>query len=196
MQRTTALAVATMLTVAGACNGDETVEETTGTTTTSSSTTSTSTLPATTITVVGATTCRVSQLSAALSKLDAGAGQHYAKLVFTNNSSEECTMFGYPGMQLLEAGGGAVPTTVLRNMSAPKTLVTLPPNGGHAYTALRWGVINSVGDAQDGPCQPDPARIQLTPPNESSSLFQPWSFGPVCEQGTLGVNPMLPGTGA
>jgi len=180
-----------------ACGGGGSKRQSQGTTTSSSTTsTSTTTLAPTTTTVVGPSTCLVSQLSAQLSTPDAGAGQRYSKLVFTNNSSTACTMFGFPGMQLRGPGGTALPTHVIRNMSAPKTLVTLPPNGGHAYTALHWGVINSAGDEQNGPCQPEPSEIQLTPPNESSSLFQPWSFGPVCEQGTIGVDPMLPGTGA
>jgi hypothetical protein len=138
----------------------------------------------------------VSQLAAELTPPDAGAGQRYSKLIFTNNGSAECSMIGYPGFQLFGAGNAALPTHVLRNTQRASLLVTLAPGGGHAYSVIHWGVIASApGDSETDPCQPDPAQIQITPPNETHSLFQPWSFGPVCGEGTLGVDPMMPGVG-
>ena len=181
--------------VAVACGGGS--DRTTGTTTTSTSTTSTSTTttapPVTTITQPPDTTCQTSQLSAQLTNPDAGAGQRYLTLVYTNNSSKDCTMFGFPGLQLV--GSGNPPTNVVRN-PVPKTLVTLPANGGHAYTVLHWGAVPGSGDSSSGDCQPNPSQVKLTSPNATNSLTQPWTYGPVCEMGTIDVNPMSPGTGA
>jgi hypothetical protein len=190
-------AVVLVLIVVLVAGGGDSDEQSTDTTTTSTSTTSTSTTtttaPPVTTTTKPDTTCQTGQLSAQLTNPDAGAGQRYLTLVYTNNSAKDCTMFGFPGLQLV--GSGNPPTNVVRN-PLPKTLVTLPANGGHAYTVLHWGAVPGSGDSMSGDCQPDPSQVKLTSPNATSSLTQPWTYGPVCEMGTIDVNPMSSGTGA
>ncbi len=192
-----ALAAGVLLSACG--GGDDTP---TTTTTSSTSTTTTTAPPATTLapvtttTVAPITTCQIDQISAALSPGDAGAGQRYANLVFTNNSAKACTMFGYIGMQLLTNNGNDfLPTDIVRNANVPKEEITLTPNGGQAYTTLHWGVIGGVGEPQDVQCQPTPDKVQITPPNEDDFLVQPWTLGFVCEQGQIDVNPMRLGAG-
>lgn len=191
------LVLGTVLAVGG---GDD---STGSTTTTSSSTTTTavpnspttSPPPATTTTAKPDITCQVGQLAAQIGQPDSGAGQRYSKLVLTNNSNKDCTMFGFPGLQLIGMGNVTIPTNVVRNQNKPKVLVTLQAGGGQAFTTLHWGVNPGQGEPQMGPCELDPQQIQLTPPNAFSSLTQPWSFGPVCEQGMIDVDPMAPGSG-
>ncbi|MSO79127.1 MAG: DUF4232 domain-containing protein, partial [Acidimicrobiia bacterium] len=142
------------------------------------------------------TTCLVSQLSASLSDGDAGAGQRYANLVFTNTSTRACTMFGYIGMQLLTNGGTAMlPTDVVRNTGVTKAEITLTPSGGQGFTTLHWSVIAGVGEPEDVQCQPNPDTVQITPPNEGDFLVQPWALGFVCQLGQIDVNPMRLGAG-
>jgi hypothetical protein len=186
--------------VLAACGGGK--DSSTTTTTSSSTTTSTSTTTttvATAVTTTGTpvvTTCLIGQLSAALSDGGAGAGQRYANLVFTNNSSRACTMFGFIGMALLTNNGSAnLPTNVVRNNNVTKAEITLAANGGQAFTTLHWSVVSAAGEPQDVQCQPNPDRVQITPPNEGDFLLQPWTFGFVCGQGTIDVNPMRAGAG-
>ena len=200
MRRTGLLLATGIALLATACGGGTTRRppSTTTSTSTSTSTSTTSTPPPTTTTSAPhAPTCLVSQLAAELTPPDAGAGQRYSRLIFTNNGSTDCSMLGYPGFQLLGPGSTPLPTNVLRNTDRASLLVTLPASGGHAFTAIHWGVIASApGDSGTDPCQPEATQIQITPPNETHSLFQPWTFGPVCGEGTLGVDPMMPGVGA
>jgi hypothetical protein len=100
-------------------------------------------------------------------------------------------MFGYIGLQLLDGQGDAIPTDVTRDQG-PKNLVTLDP-GGQAYTTLHWGVIPSGNEPDDGPCEPNPAEIEITSPNATTSLVQPWENGPVCGQGAFDTVPVVAG---
>jgi hypothetical protein len=188
------LVLGTVLAVGG---GDDTNSASDTTTTSSSTTTSTTLLTTTTAPNVTTTakpniTCQAGQLAAHVGDPDSGAGQRYSKLVYTNNSPKDCTMFGFPGLQLL--GPANPPTNVVRN-NKPKTLVTLPAGGGQAYTTLHWGVVPGSGEPTMGDCEPTPNQIKLTSPNAFASLTQAWTFGPVCEKGTIDVDPMAPGTG-
>jgi hypothetical protein len=180
------IAVLGFVTIAAACDGGGDSEPTT---TTSSSTTTTAPAPSTT--AGGPPTCATSQLTATISEPDAGAGQRNAFVTFTNNGSAPCTMFGYIGLQLLDAQGDDVPTDVVRS-AGPEALVTLDP-GGQAYTTLQWGVIASGNEPDDGPCEPDPAEIEITSPNETTSLVQPWDNGPVCAEGEINTVPVVAG---
>jgi hypothetical protein len=185
------LVLATVLIVDSGNDNSETT--TTSTSTTTSSTTSTTAAPGTTTpTTQPNTTCQANQLSANLTNPQAGAGQRYLTLVFTNTSSKDCTMFGFPGLQLL--GPGNPPTNVVRS-NKPKVLIGLQANGGQAFTTLHWGAIPGTGDSQMGNCQPEPNQIKLTSPNAFGSLQQPWTYGPVCEKGTIDVDPMAAGSG-
>jgi hypothetical protein len=83
----------------------------------------------------------------------------------------------------------------VRNPGNP-TIVTLNANGGQSSTTLHWGAIAGQGDDQNGPCQPTAAQVELTPPNAVQHLTQPWTFGPVCEQGTIDTNPVQAGADA
>lgn len=200
MRRWSVIVLAILVSIAlAACGGDsgsgkrkKRSTTTTSSTTTSSSTTSSTT--STTTTTAPDTTCQVSQLAAQLTEGSPGAGQRYATLVFTNNGGQPCTMLGFIGMQLRGMGGATLPTNVVRNSSVPSSTVTLAP-GAKAFTVLHWGAVASGNEPTNGPCQPTPNQVQITPPNNTSFLVQPWTFGEVCQQGQIDVNAMQAGTG-
>ena len=176
--------------VLAACDGGGDTTPTTTSTSTSSTTTTTAAAATTTV-PAGPPVCQTTQLAAAISPPDAGAGQRNSTLVFTNNSQNTCTMKGYIGAQLQTSNGQNIPTNVVRTPGTP-TLVTLPP-GGQAFTTLNWGVIASGNEPDNGPCQVNPAQIEITSPNATASLVQPWPNGPVCAQGTFNTVPVAPG---
>lgn len=191
------IAVLAVTALAAACDGGGDSEPTTTTSSSTSTSTSTSTTsttgPAasTTTTAPGVPTCSTQQLAATISEPDAGAGQRNSYVTFTNNGPSPCTMIGYIGLQLLDAQGDDVPTDVQRQ-PGPKNLVTLNP-GGQAYTTLQWGVIASGNEPDNGPCEPNPAQIEITSPNATTSLVQPWENGPVCGQGEFNTVPVIAG---
>jgi hypothetical protein len=175
-----------------ACGGGDS-GSTTPTTRRSTTTTTPPTTAATTSTAPRSDTCLVGQLSAVITNPNAGAGQRQATVVFTNTGSQPCTMFGYIGMQLLGAGGANIPTNVVRTPATP-TLVTVAP-GAKSSAALQWGAIAGSGEPTNGPCEPEPSQVQITPPNETHQLLVNWTGGPVCEQGTINTKPVQLGAG-
>jgi hypothetical protein len=182
--------------VLAACGGgdDETATTTSSSSSTTSSTTTTTVAAQSTTTAPpGPGTCQTNQLAAAISPPDAGAGQRNSTLAFTNNSQATCTMTGYVGLQLQTSNGQDIPTNVVRT-PGQSTLVTLAP-GAQAYTTLSWGVIPSGNEPQNGPCEANPAQIEITSPNATTSLVQPWPNGPVCAQGTFNTVPVAAGGG-
>lgn len=137
--------------------------------------------------------CHTSMLSAHVTMGSPGAGQRYAFLVLTNTSSSTCRVYGFPGMQLLSASGGNIPTSVTRE-SVPPQLVTVAP-GKHAYSQLHWTVVPGTGE-NGSPCQPNPSQVKTTPPDETAALTTGWPGGSVCQHGQIFVMPFKPGTGS
>lgn len=181
-----------------ACGGNSSDETTTtSSTTTSSSTTTTPppTAPPSTQATVPNITCRVGQLDASLTNPDAGAGQRYVTLIFTNHSTSPCTMLGYIGLQLVGMSG-SLPTSVTRNNNPgfPKVVITIAP-GSQAFTVLHWAGIPAPDEPQGGQCEPTPQQVRITPPNETNFLLESWTFGEVCYHGTIDVNAMKLGSG-
>jgi hypothetical protein len=127
--------------------------------------------------------CHTSMLAASFENLDAGAGQRSVSLALRNVSSQSCSVFGYPGMQLQEADGRLVPTTVIRNAGPVPQQITLAP-GASAASTLAWTVINGAGEPNQ-PCEPTADHAEVTPPDERDPLMVAWTMGPVCEQGAI-----------
>ena len=140
-----------------------------------------------------------------LIKEAAAAGNIGATIEVRNKSNRDCDLYGYAGMQLLDAAGQPLATNVVWStnsffLAAPavEEAVGLPagttpitpdrPIPGHAYIPISW---NDVLD----PCS-NAAQLKVTPPDARTSLVisaVPPSGSPsllfVCSGGTLFVNP-------
>lgn len=139
--------------------------------------------------------CRAAELSARLSQVEPAAGNRYAELLLTNTGHASCRTYGYVGLQLHDRAGRPLPTRVDREPEpGPVSLVLAP--GRSAWTRLHWGAVPGQAESQTGPCEPEPASLVVTPPDDTAHLRVPWTFGPVCEHGQMWVTPLLPGTGA
>jgi hypothetical protein len=110
---------------------------------------------------------------------DAGAGQRMGAVILQNISNRTCTVFGYGGLQLLDAQQRPLPIGLTREPPAP-TLLRLAP-GGKVEKDIRFTVIPSG----DGTC-PVPASAQVTPPDETDHQVVPWPYGPVCGAAVMG----------
>ncbi|HEY7975951.1 MAG TPA: DUF4232 domain-containing protein [Ktedonobacterales bacterium] len=101
-----------------------------------------------------------------------GAAGHIGQMgQFTNQSSATCSLYGFPGAQMLDAQHNPMPTHALWQTSAymytnqMKQLVQLAP-GASAYFAVTWSDV-TVGSATSCPAS---AYLSVTPPNDFSVL--------------------------
>ncbi|MCS7479008.1 DUF4232 domain-containing protein [Umezawaea endophytica] len=136
------------------------------------------------------TKCVADSLAAKVEEEDAGAGQRYAKLVFTNIGTAPCTLTGYSGFQLL-ASGTAVPTSTKRDLDPGPTAVTVAPNAS-AKANLRWTVVPTGGESVTGPCEPEANAAAAIAPDDTEQIEFPWTFGPVCGAGQIQMSAFYP----
>ncbi|KAA5837358.1 DUF4232 domain-containing protein [Saccharopolyspora hirsuta] len=130
------------------------------------------------------TRCHTSMLTGSLQNPEAGAGQRYAELTLTNSSGETCTLYGYGGLQLVDASGRALPTDAKRTPNPGPSLIRLAP-GESASATLHWTAVPHEGEPTDGPCAPTAARLEVIPPDETDPLSVTWNSGPVCGFGSI-----------
>ena len=136
------------------------------------------------------TRCHTDQLAASL-KTPADpppSGMAYADLGLTNEAAHPCRMYGYPGMQLLDAAGAGLPTNVVRDGSVAPTLFTLQP-GGTGWARLTWSVVPDAGET--APCTPEARSLWITPPDEFTQLTLPVTLN-VCHHGEILTGPTHP----
>jgi Protein of unknown function (DUF4232) len=136
--------------------------------------------------------CRTGALSADLARVQGAAGSRLSAVVLTNRSQHSCTLYGYGGLQLLDANHRRVPTLQLRSRAVRPRLVLLRP-GASAHADVRWPAIALTGDNQSGLCQPEPSVLLVTPPDERRSLSIRWTAGSVCGRGSIDQRPYAPG---
>jgi hypothetical protein len=172
-----------------------TTTSTTGSTTSttgSSTSTTTTTSATTTSTAAGVSTCQPSQLQVVPQQGTGAAGTIYETINLTNASSGSCTLKGYPGMQLLNAQGGNIPTTVVRGgmqfpapaANQPPALITLASQQTATF-ALSYEDV-PVGNETSCPMS---AKAQITPPTDFSFVTVTLAIGP-CGNGTVHVSPV------
>ncbi|MFI6599878.1 DUF4232 domain-containing protein [Nonomuraea sp. NPDC050536] len=128
--------------------------------------------------------CGTAQLQVTLGHVDAGAGNRYAPLVFTNRSGTTCTLYGYPGLIMIDKQGDALRTRVRRE-PGPRHTVTVKP-GRSASAIVHWTVIQ-VGSETTCPA---PYRLMVIPPDETAHREIPFDVGQVCDTGRLGIQPL------
>jgi len=94
-------------------------------------------------------------------------------IVFTNTGTAPCTLSGYP--TVMQAGGTPVTTIgqpAREDPSTPRTVVTVPPNGG---ASVRLQIADSA-NYPAGTCKPVKATsLTVTPPDQKAALHV--SFG-------------------
>ncbi|MDZ8227819.1 DUF4232 domain-containing protein [Nostoc sp. ChiVER01] len=112
------------------------------------------------------TRCETSQLSVRRVSEDAGVGNVALTYAFTNNASSPCTLYGYPGLALLDEKDQPLKKVkILRSESTyfsskqPRQQVTLAP-GKQASFQIAYNHIRSTEEQ----C-PMSSKIEITPPN-------------------------------
>ncbi|NHD18179.1 MULTISPECIES: DUF4232 domain-containing protein [unclassified Actinopolyspora] len=123
--------------------------------------------------------CHTGSLDGSLKRGHPGAGQRYAELTVRNTGDSTCTLYGYPGLELLDESGSPLPTDVSRTADpGPSTLRLAPDETSSAQ--LHWGVVPTGTDPAGSSCEPVPAGVRVTPPDETDSFRLDWNLGRVC----------------
>jgi hypothetical protein len=168
----------------------------TSTTTTSTSSTTSTTVPVSTTTSTANTTCQPSQLNITLSGSEGAAGTIELTFSLTNTSASLCTMFGYPGMQLLSASGASEPTSVIRGGGLAFENVTPASvslaNGQAAYFNVGYSDVVTGTTA----CTVS-KQVEITPPNDTAHAVVPVSNQiQACNAGELHVSAVFASSNA
>jgi hypothetical protein len=119
--------------------------------------------------------CLLSDLRPAVGRTTGEAGQRHTTVVWTNASSSTCTMFGYGGVDLQGPANPMGTTYSLpRQSSEQPALVRLTP-GDKAHTVITWLPAQGGGGWT-------PAKLLITPPDETHSAVLDWPGGAVERQ--------------
>lgn len=148
-----------------------------------------------TATQTGPAGCATTALTASLGAGSGTAGSTYYPIEFTNSSGSACSLYGYPGVSFVTAGGAQIGAAASEDPTYARKLVTLAP-GAAAHADLR------VVDAQNYPastCHPVTAhRLKIYPPGETSALSISFT-ATACSSPSveiLSVQTVQPGTGS
>lgn len=139
--------------------------------------------------------CHTSQLSASFNIVPGsqGAGHELALVSLTNDSKQNCVVYGYVGMQLLDKNKHPLPTNVVRSQDQP-TQVSLA-SGQTASASVRFSPdVPGTGEPTSKQCEPTSYYVEVTPPDETTHLTAKISPAtPVCEHGSLLTKPLALG---
>jgi Protein of unknown function (DUF4232) len=127
--------------------------------------------------------CHTADLALDVGQDDSGMGHTGLNLALVNRSAHRCRIYGYGGVQLLDAAGAAVHTLQERSGPRPE-LVTLRP-GDRAYSALTW-----IFSLEAQPCS-TAAFLQVIPPDETQPIRARFAYR-VCGNGVLSQRPYQP----
>ena len=136
--------------------------------------------------------CHTSTLSVGFTGSEGAAGTIVDTFRMTNSGRSACTLFGFVGLLMLDGGGRALPTRVVRNggilatQAGPSRFLLQP--GASATFQAAW---SDVPRGSEGPC-PQAASLIVTPPDEYDHEVIPvrgWGLAP-CAGGEIDVSPL------
>ncbi len=111
--------------------------------------------------------CQTSQLSVNRISDNASAGHQDVEFAFTNISGETCSLYGYPGMALLDANNNSLNVNIQQGGNNKAQQFTLS-NREKAYFDLRYANKGNFYGVKQ--CPPDVSKAKITPPNADDSL--------------------------
>lgn len=126
--------------------------------------------------------CATSALKVSIGDGGGGAaGTFYSRIEFTNTSSASCTLYGYPGVSLLDGSGAQIGQAAQRSPGNPTALVTLAP----AATAVATlGQVDSAAFPAATCKQVTSATLRVYPPNQTVPAEVSFQ-GPACSNASL-----------
>jgi Protein of unknown function (DUF4232) len=125
---------------------------------------------------------------------DGTAGSTYYMLELSNTSHTTCTLFGFPGVSAVGAGGHQLGSTAQRSHYLSERLLTLRPDQT-AHVVLQ---ITDVSNFSAGACHPATAvGLRVYAPGAFTSRVVPFAFRACASHGPafLHVTTTIGGTG-
>ncbi|MFJ9345279.1 DUF4232 domain-containing protein [Streptomyces sp. NPDC101237] len=116
--------------------------------------------------------CQASGLGYSWADTGSGSGQKHAVVALTNKSGRTCTLYGFPGVDLVDGGR----QWSLRRTDATPRRVTLA-SGAAAHFTLTY-LPSDAGDSTAF----TPTTVVITAPDQRTSYDLPWHGGPVVLQ--------------
>ncbi|MFJ5641081.1 DUF4232 domain-containing protein [Streptomyces sp. NPDC093223] len=116
--------------------------------------------------------CQASGLGYSWADTGSGSGQKHAVVALTNKSGRTCTLYGFPGVDLVDGGR----QWSLRRTDATPQRVTLA-SGAAAHFTLTY-LPSDAGDSTAF----TPTTVVITAPDQRTSFDLPWHGGPVVLQ--------------
>lgn len=115
------------------------------------------------------TECTTANLSGSLDATGGGtAGTQYQQLILTNKGTVSCTLYGFPGVSLVNAAGAQLGSPAARSGLAGLT-ITLAP--GHAAASAVG--FPDAGNFAPGQCSAMSTGLKAYPPNQTQALLIP-----------------------
>lgn len=130
--------------------------------------------------------CTTAQLEVEAGQVQAAASTRSLVLGLTNVSDTRCTITGFGGLALLDAGGTQLTTRFERSATQPRT-VELAPQGFTTRT-ISWRVVPAQNTDPNADCVSGDALL-VTPPDEEPAdlvVNQPIT---ACQGGTITGTP-------
>jgi len=113
--------------------------------------------------------CPTADLRGSFGTGTGAAGTFYYPIELTNTSGSACTLFGYPGVSVVNGPGGSqIGQPAVRISTFAPTLVTIPP-GGIAHAQMQ---TPNAGMFSVSACQPVTVHwLRVYPPDQFTSLY-------------------------
>jgi hypothetical protein len=112
--------------------------------------------------------CKANDLRLAVGASDGSAGHVYAQLTFTNISSSNCVMQGWPGVSYVTGDNGTQVGSPAARDGSKGSELTLTPGGVSSATVE----MTDVGVFNGSACQPTPVRgFRVYAPDDTASLY-------------------------
>lgn len=126
--------------------------------------------------------CTTDNSTVDLGAADAAAGSVQVPLIFTNTSSADCTLKGYPVVVFVGDGNGTqIGSTATQDTSTPVSLVTLAP-GATATATLTVTIADVEG------CSPTAADgFRITPPGSNDAFFAATTDYQACDNANVSI---------
>lgn len=114
------------------------------------------------------TTCNADELTLSIENggESAGAGTLAYNVVLTNSSTRTCTLFGFPGVSLVNDNGNQIGSPAERGTNYVEERLTLAP-GVKVKSVL--SIANST-NFPDGQCKTGATKLRVYPPNDTGYL--------------------------
>jgi hypothetical protein len=116
----------------------------------------------------GTPECKPANLKLSLGPSDGAAGHIYQALRFTNSSSQNCVIVGFPGVSYVTGSNGAQVGSPADRDGAIGSEIILKP--GQVASALV--TLTDVGVFDPAVCKPTPTLgLRVYPPDSTASMF-------------------------